>query len=232
MSRQFKPRNGYKKKSYVTPRKSLAQKAIIASKSRKKSMMINIEKKFFDTALSFSVDTTLGCATDAATGLLNLIAQGDTESTRDGRVCNIKSIQIRGVLAQNPGAAASSSPNVHIWLILDSQCNGEVPTITTFFSGTNAATAMLNLANSNRFRIIKHWIFNIEPKAGATTAYNITRVPWEYYKKCDIPIHFSSTTGAIGEVKSNNLFLAYGVDNAVDDDTTGVTATCRLRFES
>ena len=75
------------------------------------------EKKFFDTTVSFQVDTT---AEVPATGQLNLIVQGDTESTRDGRVCHVKSIHFRGLAQFAPGAAATASTVGYMYCILTS----------------------------------------------------------------------------------------------------------------
>jgi len=52
------------------------------------------ELKFFDTATSFSIDTSPEVP---ATGQLVLIPQGVTESTRVGRKCVIRSIQDDGI---------------------------------------------------------------------------------------------------------------------------------------
>jgi len=62
------------------------------------------ELKFFDTALSFAIDTTVEVP---ATGQLSLIPQGVTQSTRVGRKATIKSIYLHGTAALVPAAAAS-----------------------------------------------------------------------------------------------------------------------------
>jgi len=71
------------------------------------------ELKFFDTATSFSIDTSPEVP---ATGQLVLIPQGVTESTRVGRKCVIRSIQGRWDLRFNPGAGAKQiRPMRSIW---------------------------------------------------------------------------------------------------------------------
>lgn len=184
------------------------------------------ENKFFDTALSFTIDAT---GEVPATGQLNLIPQGVTESTRVGRLCVLKSIQLRGLIDFNPGANATACSNVFIYLVLDTQTNGAAAAITDVLTANTMATALINLNNSMRFRILKRFCWNLAAAAGVTTAYNRSSVMLDYFKKLDIPLDFSSTTGAITEIRSNNLFLLAGSDGGEDDLVT-VTGTCRVRF--
>jgi len=51
----------------------------------------------------------------------------------------------------------------------------------------------------------------------------------EWYSKCQIPLEFSSTTGAITEIRSNNLFLLAGCSTG-GDDLVNFLGTCRLRY--
>jgi len=184
------------------------------------------ELKFFDTSLSFNFDNT---AEVPATGQLALIPQGDTESTRDGRLAYIKSIQIRGQALYQPSSGANAADTAFLYLVLDTQANGAAAAITDVFTSNVMATNMLNLNNSARFRIIKKWVMNFNSGAGVTTAYNNVVKQIEYYKKCNIKMDWSSTTGAITEIRSNNLFLCAGMGPS--DDLVSFTGTCRLRFQ-
>lgn len=189
---------------------------------------IKPELKFFDTALAFAFDST---GEVPATGQLALIPQGDTESTRDGRQAVIKSIQIRGNMFNTTalwGNAAEVAPIVYLYLVLDTQCNGAAAAITDVFTSNAMHSAMLNLNNSSRFRILKAWQWNATPYAGVTTAFNGNIKQIEFYKKCNIKMDWSSTTGAIGEIRSNNIFLCAGASNG--DDIITFSGNCRLRF--
>lgn len=188
------------------------------------------EKKFLDVPLSFTYDTTCETASSAATGQLDLIPQGDTESTRDGRQCTILSVNIRGALTFTPGASATASGCCVMYLILDTQANGAQAAWTDIFVSTALNLTVNNMANSGRFRTLKKWFFTWNPPAGATTAFN-TQTKWiEFFKKVVIPMEFSSTTGAIGEIKSNHLFLAYGSFGTALDDTVAFSGVSRIRF--
>lgn len=184
------------------------------------------EKKFFDTALSFLFDAT---AEVPATGQLTLIPQGDTESTRDGRKAMIKSIQIRGNVLYNPAAVTTGCDDVFVYVILDTQCNGAAATVADVFTGTNLSTALLNLNNSGRFRILKKLKIHLAANAGVQGAFAAAIQQVEYFKTCNIPVDWSSTTGAITEIRSNNIFLIAG-SSTLSDDLATFTGNCRLRF--
>ncbi len=47
-----------------------------------------------------------------------------------------------------------------------------------------------------------------------------------FYKKCDMPIEFNNTTGAIAEIRSNNLGVMLGSSSGA----AGFTSKFRLRF--
>lgn len=184
------------------------------------------ELKFFDTANTFTFDTT---GEVPATGQLNLIPQGVTESTRVGRLCVLKSIQMRGEYVFSPGASALAATCAYLYIVLDTQCNGAAAAITDVLTSNVMATAMINLNNSQRFRILKRFVVPLVSSAGVTTAYNQVVVPMDYFKKLDIPLDFSGTAGAITEIRSNNVFLLAGTDGQSDDLITFV-GTTRLRF--
>lgn len=184
------------------------------------------ERKFFDTALSFSIDAT---GEVPATGQLALIPQGVTESTRVGRKCVIKSIQFRGSVNFAPGAAANASTLAHILLVQDTQTNGAAAAVTDVMTSANLGLALRNMNNTERFRVLKHWTFKFVAQAGVTTAYNTDTQYWDYYGALDVPMEYSGTDGTIGTIRTNNLFLLAGTDSTTDDTVT-VGATCRVRF--
>jgi len=185
-----------------------------------------IEKKFFDTNLNFTVDTT---GEVPATGQLCLIPQGTTESTRVGRKCQLKSIQVRFTAQYIPGADTLGCTSYYILLVQDTQCNGAAAATTDVMTSTNLSWAMLNMANSQRFRILARWSGVLQSGAGVSAAYGRDEKIVDFYRKLNIPMEYSSTTGAIGEIKSNNLFLLASTDNTTDD-TINILGNCRLRY--
>jgi len=183
------------------------------------------EDKFFDTAISFTCDAT---AEVPATGQLNLIPQGITESTRVARKACIKSIHIRAQARFDPAATTFGVDSAYVYVVLDKQCNGAAAAATDVLTSTNIYTAMINMANSERFVILKRFVIPMQATAGVQGAFGKCMVPIEWYKKVNIPLEFSSNTGAITEIKSNNVFLIAG--SGFDDDLTNISGTCRIRF--
>jgi len=188
------------------------------------------EKKFFDTPMTLLIDSTAEVSTSGLTGGINLIPQGDTESTRDGRQCTIVSIQVRGVVTYVPAAAATASGATYIYLLQDMQANGAYPAQADVFDSAEQGRAFMNMANSKRFKIIKKWKHTWNPPAGVSGAYNSVTKIIEWYKTCNISLEFSSTTGAISEIKSNNLFFAFGATGTSIDDLVTASLRSRLRF--
>lgn len=182
------------------------------------------ELKFFDTALSFNVDTT---GEVPATGQLSLIPQGVTQSTRIGRKCTVKSIQIVGMATSS---AAVPEDVCYVYVVLDKQCNGAAAAATDVLTNTSFAVALPNLENSERFVILKK--IKLHPKAGAgvAAAYATAFSPLNFYKKVNIQLDYdsSASTGALGTIRSNNIFLLAGA--TLNDDGVAFNGTCRLRF--
>ncbi len=191
----------------------------------------NGENKFFDTDLSFTFDAT---GEVPATGQLTLIPQGVTESTRVGRKCVIRSVQIRAMLNLAPGAAATSQSTTWLYLVLDMQANGAAAVVGTavgVLTSTTLSQGLINLSESGRFKILKRWVHDFNPSAGATTALNGVSRHIDFFKQCNIPVEFNSTAGAITEIRSNNLFLIAGATGSgTFDDLITVNGVCRLRF--
>jgi len=185
------------------------------------------EVKFLDTATAFLFDTT---GEVPATGQLNLVPQGVEESQRVGRKITIKSINIRWIVSS--GAGTSGSDSLRLLLVQDTQANGAAAT----YSGvggvleSDSVTAFRNLENSNRFIIHKDWFINMNPTAGIVGAFNQTNKVITFNKKCNIPIEFdsSASTGAIGTIRSNNLFLL--ARSAAVDDGYQCAGVVRIRY--
>lgn len=184
------------------------------------------EYKFFDTTNSFQFDIT---GEVPATGQLILIPQGTTESTRIGGQCCIKSIQIKGNMTFVPGGDTVGSNTAYMWLVLDKQCNGAAAAFTDVLTSANPHQALINLNNSDRFVILKKWVWNFVSQAGVQAAFSGQLKPMDFYKKVNIPIEYSSTTGAITEIRSNNIFLLAASRGA--DDLVTFAGITRVRYD-
>ncbi len=192
------------------------------------------ELKFFDTQKAQTNVNSTGTVLDDS---VNHIAQGVTENDRLGRKCTIKGVHFKGVYNNNLATAlADTKQGVRIIIVVDKQTNGTAVTVADYLEDItefNGYNSFRNLSNSGRFNVLMDKRFNIVIPAVAQTAAGtfstyVTNYKWEFNKRINIPIEFSGTTGAIGEIRSNNIAIF-----AIAHDTTNlpqVGYTCRVRF--
>ena len=97
-----------------------------------------------------------------------------------------------------------------------------------------AGLEMRNIANTSRFVVLKHVVIKLQSASatGLDTNEAQDQQYAKFYKKCNIPIEFSSTTGALTEIKSNNLFLLAGCQGGTDNSNGAIqmTGVVRIRF--
>lgn len=216
--------SGWKKQTSkrVKATPSVPRQIRVASKLNKQ------ELKAFDTSLAFTFDAT---GEVPATGQLSLVQTGDTLNNRDGAVIQVKSLQIRGYANFTPGATATAASTAYLYVVLDRQANGAAAAVTDVLTSTDMSTALGNVPNQYRFKILKRIVIPMVATAGVTTAYNPVVVPVEEYIKFLKPIEmrFKASAGAITDLSSNNIFLLAGTEGT-SDDLIGFAGTARLRF--
>ncbi len=165
---------------------------------------------------------------------LNNIAQAVGESNRIGRKCTIKSISWKGqlLLVQIAGAGLGAGETIRMMLILDKQCNGTNATVTGVLE-TADWNSFNNLVNKGRFRTLYEQTFTMSHLAaagdGAANDSAQFNQGFTFFKNCDIPIEFNNTTGALAEIRSNNLFVLMISRNV--GLTVVLDSKVRLRFE-
>lgn len=196
---------------------------------RQTAAKASVELKFHDVDLDDAVVATGGTITDS----INKIAQGVTESERIGRKCNIRSIQWRmnvSLPTLDAQALAQVEDTVRTILYQDTQCNGATAAVTDILEAANWQS-FNNLANKGRFKILMDKEVDLNPLAiasdgdGLMTTAGVTRTH-TFFKKCNIPVEFSATTGAITEIRSNNL----GVLQISQSGKGSFESKIRLRF--
>jgi len=183
------------------------------------------ELKYFDSTVVGTISTTGAILTSA-----NLIPQGTGENQRIGRTVTVKSIQMKGIFTQPPSDDLFND-YVQLALVQDTQANGTQPAYADVYTAANNINSMLNLDNSQRFKVLKVWRFPLEAKTFNSTSNNWaeTKKGVSFYKRVNIPITFSGTTGVITEVRSNNLCWAL-IGNSVNNANL-YDMTIRLRFD-
>lgn len=186
----------------------------------------NGELKYWDGSWSQANVASTGQIIKAS---LNLIPQGTGPSARIGRKVVIKKIQL---FVQND-LITGTKPNDSIRIILyqDKQCNGATATVTDILDGA-FFKAWRNLENSGRFRLLWDRTIDLQPGAAVINATTDvvqifgTSLTEKYFVDCNIPIEFDSTTGAITEIKSNNIGLLL----ITIDDQVQANGFWRIRY--
>lgn len=163
---------------------------------------VGSENKFkdFDTAV-----TPVATTGDIVLNSICTIAQGTNESERIGRKATITKVLWRySVKLATTATIADSSDIVRVILYVDKQCNGAAAAVTDILDAAQF-DSFLKLENSGRFRILMDKFHTVSAQAGI--AGNIGEVIVFRTKFCDVnlPIEYSSTTGAIAEIRSNNI---------------------------
>ncbi len=185
------------------------------------------EKKFYDTNIT---DISLGAGGQAlvaagggpALTTLTLvdIKQGVGEKERIGRKCTITNIYIRMFVEFKTFANTGSSltplsghESIRMILFWDKQCNGAAAAFTDILEA-DSINSFRNLANNKRFVILydKTRSFNAKWVTSGDGAVNDEAVvhaefKWKITKKVFIPIEYNNTTGALSEIRSNNIGL-------------------------
>ncbi len=187
------------------------------------------ERKFHDVDLNDAVIA----AGSTITSTINIIPQGVTERQRIGRKCTIRSINWRGYWSMPTRDAVSVPPAgdiVRIILYQDKQCNGAVITAGNLVESI-AVNTFRDLANSGRFNVLMDKTEAFTYTGLASDGAGLVSAPpqirkFSFYKECNIPLEFDSTTGALTEIRSNNLGVMIIGLNGV----AGFASSIRLRF--
>lgn len=197
------------------------------------------ELKFRDVPISAPFDSvpeipaTGGQLTSATSGVNWIIGSGPSD--RIGRQVIVKSIFITGRITYVPAAAVTAADYAYMVLVQDTQTNGIAATIgdadTGIFTGTDPAAWMRSMPTSKKFRILKFWRVKMISGGGDGTDYNNVVQHIRYFKKCNIPIDFSTaaTNGELTGVRSNNIFLVT-CSGGLSDDLMTFTGNARLRY--
>ncbi len=198
------------------------------------------ELKFYDLDIDDAAITAGGVIQTptnpgpaAAQASVNGIKQGVGEKERIGRKCVIRSIGWRYRLTlpevdavANPGAGDT----VRVIVYLDKQANGAAATVTGILE-TGDFQSFNNLANKGRFRILMDKVVTLSYLALASDNAAVVSSPgvrrsYSWFKDCNIRIEFDNTTGALSEIRSNNV----GILLVGETSVAGFESKMRLRF--
>lgn len=190
------------------------------------------EKKFFDTDITLAASDVTG---EVWASSVCLISQGLAESNRIGRKIMICSISFHVVLELDAIAASATPQNgdlIRLVMYQDRQCNGAAATWANIFSNTDTI-AHRNLTNAKRFYLHYDRTHELPSQSGAgdgsVNDYGSAPVNVRFFKRCRIPVLYTSTAGALTEITSNNLgFASAGFLQA--SESSAITGRCRIRY--
>lgn len=189
----------------------------------------NPELKWLDSDILDVVVAQVG----AISSSIVLIPQGVTESTRVGRKCTITNIGWRisiGLPEIDAAVTPAQGDIIRCMLIHDRQCNGAYPAVTDVLEDAQFQS-FNNLANKSRFRTLMDRSYAINYTGMASDGAGVVSqgsnlIEDSYFKKVNIPIEYDGATGAVTEIKSNNLFCLF----ISDTGSAGVWTSVRVRF--
>jgi len=188
-----------------------------------RSMPRGVEKKYFNTTISNTGNMNAGAVLDS----LLLIPQGTTDKKRIGNKIMVKNVNLKGAFSlddQNTGIPYSGI--IRVIVFIDKQCNGVAAGVADILEATEIY-AWRNMDQVDRFTILKDKIYRVPcaPCNDLHTGPNL--IPWKMGFKLNLPVHYSSTTGAITEIKSNNIGLLYVTDGSFLNVSAG---SARVKF--
>lgn len=193
------------------------------------------EEKFLDqlhTLIAITTGSVMEINTEATEGLC-LIPQGTTQSKRIGRTAFIRQIHLNVQIDFIPTEDVTGRSELwRYMLVLDTQCNGALPTPQQVLASTNMQ-AYNNLEEKGRFVVLwdQRGTIGMSGFGWAGTgdfSGGGNRLWIQYHKKLCIPIEYddTATTGALGTIRSNNLFILMGGTGT----TVKFTTSYRARF--
>jgi len=161
--------------------------------------------------------TVAGTYYDATTSptvtLLNGVATGSTNITRNGNVARFVSLQIRGQIT--PVDATTVRGRCDLYVILDASPAAAVPAVTDMLEAATP-NSFTKYDNRARFTTLVHryWVMpTIDDTKGIMGAQDIFGV--EIYKKLDVCTYYKGTTNVIGDISRYALYLfVIGISDA------------------
>lgn len=185
------------------------------------------ELKFLDGTSTFAIGPGI---TIVSPGTEVVIIQNTTESGRIGRKITLKKIQWRFHIDISPSSLSTNTHDkVSVIIYLDKQCNGATAGKLDIWD-TDFFQSYRNLAQGGRFKILGRQDFELWNPSGAgngtTNEFGTIGVSGSFNLNVNIPIEYNGTTGAITEIKSNNIGFAVMSQHGL----CGMTGRHRMRF--
>lgn len=187
------------------------------------------ELKFFDTSLAAEM---VSDATAAANILcVNLIATGDSSTTRDGNRMLLRSLEIRGSLICNLDSGVTGQHIARIIVFVDTQVNGAIPAFADLLV-TQSANSLKNVELSNRFTILSDESYPFGSFA-SPSALGIGPVTYAVHKylRLNVTAAYSTAAATIAAITNGAVYIAFlGTGTIASTDFSDFAGTARVRF--
>jgi len=141
--------------------------------------------------------------------LLNGVATGDDYNTRDGRVIQLESINLKVYGFLNTTTSVSTGDFFRVMIIYDEQTNGVAPTLADILQSSDFA-APNNLNNRKRFTTLYNTTTSIPPytmTAGALTNGSPEPTMDEIYLDLGLSTVFSGTGATVASIATGSIYL-------------------------
>lgn len=172
------------------------------------------ELKFLDSSWNSSGVSNSGTI---VLSTVHPAVSGTGESQRIGRKIVIRSVFVRWVVEIGNGTTPSATDDgLRVIIYQDMQANGAAATVTDILATANYLS-FNNLANKNRFKIMMDKFTDVHSAAATSSTFGEMAKTRSHYMKCNVPIEFSSTTGSITEIRSNNIGVLLISDKAISN---------------
>lgn len=179
--------------------------------------MINVEFKNYDVASTITPTTTWQFLN------LNLIAQGDDQTQRNGRSILAKSLMIR--LGMTSNSTATVPVRIRQVIFKDMYNAGSDPSPTQIFN-SNSTEALMNITSQqNRFIILMDKYFVVNPPSAGQGAVSFNK-----YLKLNYHIKFINTSAATASQGPGALYWTLICDNGTVAQQPSVSYGFRLRY--
>ncbi len=153
---------------------------------------------------------------------LSLLAQGDTNITRDGNKIQAKKLDIRLKLSKT----VVTVDTLRIVIFVDKEQHGADPGLTDLMT-TSAVDSFYNINQSQRFRILKDMTVVINADDTGVGADNVYRIFTINLR--NMPIHYIGTAADDASCGKNNIYIFMV---ALEDTTKSVIRSfSRLYFQ-
>lgn len=166
------------------------------------------------------------------------MAVGDTNSSRNGRLCHVTSLHLKGEMTM-PAVEALAAPQdevrIRFIIYIDKQTNGAIaaPGLIMLNNGTSKVDSFPNLQGKSRFRILYDKTFTLKPPPVNEDGINefanaAVSIPFSFNKsfKNPIKITHSGTDNLIASITDNSFHCIAVADTTAAD----YNYQCRCRF--